>query len=116
MMRVESDSERIAAVLHDVVEDTPITFEDLRAEGFSEEIIAAVEALTKLEGESRLEAAKHAAANPIALRVKLADNAENMNLSRIPEPTEKDLNRLEEYKAVHAYLLSRLNDYTQART
>ena len=110
MIRVESDSERIAAVLHDVVEDTPVTFEDLRAEGFTEEVVAAVEALTKSDGESRLDAAKRAAKNPIALRVKLADNAENMNMSRIPQPTEKDMKRLEEYKAVREYLTSRLDD------
>jgi (p)ppGpp synthase/HD superfamily hydrolase len=107
MLRVNSDEERIAAVLHDAVEDTPVTLDELRSQGFSEPIVEAVRALTKLPGESRLAAAERAAANPIAIVVKLADNAENMDLSRIPEPTEKDYARLREYEAVRALLLSR---------
>ena len=107
MLRVTSLEERIAAVLHDAVEDTPVTFEELHAQGFSEAVVEAVRALTKLPGEGRLAAAERAAANPIARAVKLADNAENMDLSRITNPTEKDLARLKEYEAVRALLLSR---------
>jgi hypothetical protein len=66
----------------------------------------AITALTKLPGETRLAAAHRAAANPIARKVKLADNADNMDLSRIPNPTAKDWARLEEYKAVRAILLA----------
>lgn len=105
MFRVESPEERIAAVLHDVVEDTAVTLDDLAKEGFSQQVIDAVEALTKMPGEGRLEAAARAAQNKIARAVKLADNAENMDLSRIPDPTEQDRARLEEYKAVRALLL-----------
>lgn len=104
MLRVNSNAERIAAVLHDVVEDTPVTLDMLAAEGFAVEVLDAIAALTKHPGESRMEAAKRAAKNPIALAVKLADNAENMDLSRIPRPNEKDHARLEEYKAVRALL------------
>lgn len=73
-------------------------------------MVAAVEALTKRDGESRLDAAKRAAADPIAIRVKLADNAENSDLSRIANPSDTDLRRLKEYDEVRAYLMSRLND------
>jgi GTP diphosphokinase / guanosine-3',5'-bis(diphosphate) 3'-diphosphatase len=83
MLRLVTDEERIAAVLHDVVEDTSVTLDDLRAEGFSEPVLVAVEALTKRHGETRLQAAARAAAHPLARVVKLADNAENMDLSRI---------------------------------
>ena len=96
----------MAAVLHDVVEDTPVTLDQLANEGFPTEVIIAIEALTKRPGESRLEAAERAAANPIALSVKLADNAENMNLGRIKTPTEKDYARLQEYEQVRAFLLA----------
>lgn len=106
MLRVDGDHERMAAVLHDVVEDTAITLEALAAEGFPAPVIEAVAALTKLPGESRLAAATRAAKNAIARHVKLADNAENMDLSRIPNPSEKDLVRVEEYKAVRALLLA----------
>jgi GTP diphosphokinase / guanosine-3',5'-bis(diphosphate) 3'-diphosphatase len=107
MLRVTTEEERIAAVLHDVVEDTPITFEELQAQGFSESVVDAVRALTKLPGEGRMAAAERAAANPISLTVKLADNAENMDISRIATPTEKDFARLREYEAVRALLLAR---------
>lgn len=104
MLRVTHPEERIAAVLHDVVEDTDVTLEQLRDEGFAEGVLQAVEALTKRPGETRLEAAARAAHNPIALRVKLADNAENMDLSRLSNPTPKDHERLKEYEAVRELL------------
>lgn len=106
MLRMTTEQERIAAVLHDVIEDTSVTIEQLRSEGFTDEVLRALTALTKLSGESRLEAAKRAAIDPIARIVKLADNAENMDLSRIPNPTYSDFQRLEEYKAVRALLLT----------
>jgi (p)ppGpp synthase/HD superfamily hydrolase len=106
LLAVESIQERIAAALHDVVEDTAWTIEQLRAEGFSGEVIDAVEALTKRPGESRLDAARRAAANSIALRVKLADVADNMDLGRIASPSERDQARLVEYRVVKAYLES----------
>jgi GTP diphosphokinase / guanosine-3',5'-bis(diphosphate) 3'-diphosphatase len=106
MLRLEGTDERIAAVLHDVVEDTEVPLDALRQAGFSQAIIDAVEALTKRPGESRLDAAARAAINRIARAVKLADNAENMDLSRIANPTEKDFARIEEYKAVRALLIA----------
>jgi len=105
MLRVESEEERIAAVLHDVVEDSEVTLNDLRAEGFPETVLAAVAALTKLEGETRIEAALRAAAHPIARAVKLADNAENMDMSRIPKPGPRDHDRFEQYRQVRAILV-----------
>lgn len=106
MLRVSGLDEQIAAVLHDVVEDTQVTLDQLRAEGFSEPVLAAIKALTKRPGETRLEAARRAAANSIARTVKLADNADNMDLSRIAAPTESDYARLREYDQVRALLLS----------
>lgn len=104
MLRVEGEQERIAAVLHDVVEDTAVTLVQLAQEGFAPAVVAAIDALTKRPGQTRLDAAARAATNPIALAVKLADNAENMDLSRIASPTAKDFARLEEYKAVRKLL------------
>jgi GTP diphosphokinase / guanosine-3',5'-bis(diphosphate) 3'-diphosphatase len=106
MLRVTTEYERISAVLHDVIEDSNVTIEQLRSEGFPEEVLRALTALTKLSGESRIEAAKRASLDPIARIVKLADNAENMDLSRIPNPSNSDFQRLEEYKAVRALLLA----------
>jgi GTP diphosphokinase / guanosine-3',5'-bis(diphosphate) 3'-diphosphatase len=109
MLRVSGTEARIAAVLHDVVEDSAFTIEDLRKEGFSTTVLEAVAALTKEDGESRLEAALRAAKNEIARIVKLADNAENMNLGRLADPTDKDYARLEEYKKVREILMGECN-------
>ena len=106
MLRMRTEEERITALLHDVVEDSDFTLEDLTAEGFSANIITAVEALTKRAGESRIEAAQRAAMHPLARIVKLADNAENSDLSRISQPTEKDYERLEQYRQVRKILES----------
>ena len=95
---------RIVAILHDVIEDIAVTYQDLSAAGFDDEIIGAVEALTKRSGEKRIDAAARAKANPLALQVKLADVADNMNLARISNPTAEDYARLREYEGVLAYL------------
>ena len=97
---------RIAAVLHDVVEDSPVTLADLAAEGFDQEVLDALAALTKAPGETRVDAAHRAARHPIARAVKLADNADNSDLSRIAEPTDKDRQRLAEYHQVRKVLLA----------
>lgn len=83
-----------------------MTAEQLAAEGFSAEVLDAVDALTNRPGETRMQAAARAKANPIALVVKLADNAENMDLTRIPQPTDKDRARVREHEQVRAFLLA----------
>ncbi|HUV13309.1 MAG TPA: GTP pyrophosphokinase [Acidobacteriota bacterium] len=97
MMNMDSDSEKIVAVLHDVLEDTSVTADQLRAEGFSDEIIAAIECLTRDEGESYEDFIKRTKGNPLARRVKLADIEDNMNIRRIRNITDQDLQRLERY-------------------
>lgn len=106
MLRVNTEHEQMAAVLHDVVEDTSVTLARLEQEGFPAEVLRAIAALTKLPGETRLDAAMRAAADPVARVVKLADNTENMDLSRIPNPTDKDYARCREYEEVRAVLLA----------
>ena len=91
-------------VLHDIVEDSSITLDDLKSEGFPGEVVEAVAALTKAKGESRLDAARRASQNSIARQVKLADVKDNMNLSRLSSPTEKDYARLREYEQVKRLL------------
>lgn len=104
MLRLAHDEERIVAVLHDVVEDTATTLADLRDEGFSDAVLGAIDALTKREGETYQVFIERAARDPIARRVKLADLAENSDLSRISEPNQKDLDRIEKYRKATDYL------------
>jgi (p)ppGpp synthase/HD superfamily hydrolase len=97
MMRMESEAAMIAAALHDVVEDSAWTLEQLRDEGFSEEVLQAVDCLTRRDGETYDEFVARAGANAIARPVKIADLEDNMNVKRLGEMTPKDLARIEEY-------------------
>lgn len=98
MQRVKTLKEKIVAVLHDVLEDTTVTKEDLLMEGFPEDIVAAVIGVTRQKGESRKQFIRRASLNPISKEVKIADIEENLDLTRIPNPTEKDYRRIEMYK------------------
>ena len=98
MEKCETEAEKITAILHDVMEDTPYTLDDLRKEGFSEEILVALLCLTRREGEDYMRYIERVCKNPLAVRVKYADLEDNMDLRRIPEPTEGDFARLEKYK------------------
>lgn len=104
MLRVATPEERMAAVLHDVVEDCGVSLADLRAAGFSEAVVGAVDALTRREDESYDEFVARAATDPIGRRVKLADLEDNSDLSRIAEPTTRDFERLEKYRRAIAFL------------
>ena len=104
MRRLAHQDERIVAVLHDVIEDTRVSIADLRKDGFSETILAAIESLTRHEGEPYQIFIERAARNPLARRVKLADLAENSDLSRIDRPGPKDLERVEKYRKAVEYL------------
>ena len=106
LLAVHTLQEQIVAVLHDVVEDTAVTLVDLQREGFANDVLDAVQALTKQPGESRGAAARRAVANPIARIVKLADVTDHMDLARIAAPTDADYARVKEYEAVRAILVS----------
>ena len=97
MLRMTSEAAMIAAVLHDVVEDTDWTLERLREEGFSDEVLEAVDCLTHREGEGYQEFVERVRTNPIARLVKIADLEDNMNIRRISHLGAKDLERLEKY-------------------
>ena len=104
MMKQTTETTMIAAVLHDVVEDSPWTMEKLRAEGFPEDVLQAVACLTKREGEDYADFITRAGTNSIARAVKLADLEDNMDIRRIPEPTQKDFDRLAKYRRSWATL------------
>ncbi len=99
MLRMPDEGAMTAAALHDVVEDTPHTLDDLRAAGFPEAVVAAVDALTRREGETYEAFVRRAGKDPVARLVKRADLEDNMDLRRIARPTEQDLARLRKYRA-----------------
>ncbi|SNS69677.1 hypothetical protein SAMN05446037_101761 [Anaerovirgula multivorans] len=97
MQSCNSDLEKICAVLHDVIEDTNISLNELREEGFSEEALVILDLLTKKEQEDYRTFIDRISKNETACRVKIADLQDNMNLSRIKSPSIEDKKRVEKY-------------------
>jgi (p)ppGpp synthase/HD superfamily hydrolase len=97
MLRMDTEAAMMAAVLHDVVEDTEWTLERLREAGFSEEVLEAVDCLTHREGESYQQFVERVRTNPIARQVKIADLEDNMNVRRMNQLGPKELERMEKY-------------------
>jgi (p)ppGpp synthase/HD superfamily hydrolase len=89
---------QIAAALHDVVEDTAWTLDDLRAEGFGATVVAIVDALTRREGEEYFAFARRAAATPLSREVKRSDLLDNMDVRRLAQPAEQDWERIKRYR------------------
>ena len=85
------------ALLHDVVEDTDMTFEDLRAEGFSEEVLSALKSLTHDKSDPYMDYVARIKGNPIATAVKLADLRHNSDLTRLSVVDDKALARVKKY-------------------
>jgi (p)ppGpp synthase/HD superfamily hydrolase len=111
MGKMSNDAERIVALLHDVLEDSSYTAKDLLAEGISGDLVDAVIALTKVFDSKGVPIAYEkyliqVKSNPLACRVKLADLEDNMDLSRLNQVTEKDIQRVEKYQKAKAFLLS----------
>jgi len=99
MMRLRtSDDELMAvAVLHDVVEDCGVSFDDLRAFGMTERVISGVRALTRQNGETYDQFIERLAGNRDALLVKREDLRDNSDLTRLKGVTEKDVARMQKY-------------------
>ncbi len=95
----------VCALLHDVVEDTDCTFEDLQKMGFPDEAIIALKLLTHDPAVPYMEYVKAIAENPVAKQVKIADLRHNSDLSRMDEIDQRAIERAEKYKKALAYLI-----------
>jgi (p)ppGpp synthase/HD superfamily hydrolase len=95
----------VVALLHDVMEDSSITAEDLVKEGFGEHIINALLLMTHDDDVDYLDYVRAIKGNPIARTVKLADLAHNSDITRLNTVTEKDLKRVEQYQEAKEILL-----------
>ncbi|MEU5690497.1 HD domain-containing protein [Actinosynnema sp. NPDC020468] len=109
MARVVGDHARMAAVLHDVVEDTPVTAADLLAAGCPPEVVATVVALSHLDGEPQEDYLRRVAADPVAVEVKRADIADNTSPVRMADLDQATRTRLEAKYAAALDLLDRLS-------
>ena len=97
--QMSDEATTIVALLHDVVEDTDYTLDDLTRMGFDDTVTGALALLTHKNGVPYLEYVAKLKNNPIARAVKLADLRHNSDLSRLDEMNEKAKSRLEKYKA-----------------
>lgn len=95
--QMETEDETVVALLHDVVEDTKYTFDDIRAMGFSEKVIEALTLLTHDDAEPYLDYVARLKDNALARKVKLADLRHNSDLTRLDVIDEKALMRVRKY-------------------
>ena len=104
MAKMRSELEMSAALLHDVLEDSEITAEELLAEGIPAEVVEAVQHLTKTEEEEYMDFVARAGMNRIAAAVKLADIEDNIDVLRLLSLGEEDLARIQKYHAAWHFL------------
>ncbi len=102
--QMQTEGTVVVALLHDVVEDTPYTLQNLREMGFPEPVLTAISLMTHDVGTPYLEYIARIKDNPIARIVKLADLRHNSDLSRLDFMDEKALARVEKYKKAIALL------------
>ena len=105
MLRMETKDERMVALLHDVVEDTKYTPEDLRKAGYPRKILQSLDYLTRRDGEEYEEFIKRVKHNPLARKVKIADIEDNLDLGRIKKPKKRDFMRIEKYRRALSELM-----------
>lgn len=102
----KTEAEKIVGILHDVVEDTPWTFEALEAEGFSKEVIDALKCVTKLSvNENYDDFIERVKKSPLAVAVKINDLSDNMDIRRLPYLSDKDIKRLKKYLKAYKKLI-----------
>ncbi len=113
MLRGQDEAEQIIGILHDVIEDTSVTLNDLKNEGFSKEILDALSCITKQKGEPYEHFIERVLTNPLAAQVKLYDIEDNMDRDRIPNPTKHDMERYEKYAKYHEIIVQKLAELLQ---
>ena len=105
MGKFNKEHEKIVSVLHDVVEDCSVTLEHLAQLGFSEEIIYAIDCLTKQDGEPYMDFIIRLANNKLAQTVKIEDIKDNLDITRLSiSLNEKDIARIKKYHEAYLYL------------
>lgn len=100
---MDTDTEKAIAYLHDVLEDTDVTVDELR-NMFQNEIVDTVITLTHRKDESYFEYIQRISKSKLAKKIKVADLLHNLDITRIKEPTKQDYERLEKYKKAILYL------------
>lgn len=110
MMRCNHPNAKIVALLHDVVEDTATTFEDLEAAGFSPQVLATLRLVTHAEEVPYNDYISSLMADPIAIEVKIADLEDNSDIRRLNDIGDRDVARLRKYLAAHRRLIAKRDE------
>lgn len=105
--RSEDREVQMIAVMHDLIEDTDITYQELRDRGFTDRVIEGVRCMTKVKGETAEEYFAKVASNKDSVIVKMADLRHNSDIRRLKGVTEKDIKRIEKYQRMY----ERLKEY-----
>lgn len=106
MLAGKTIEEKIVGILHDVVEDTNVSIEDLKEVGFSETVIIAIDTLSKRKDETYDAFIDRVCKNKLACSVKILDLKDNMNPDRIENPTQEDFMRMSKYKKALTKLIN----------
>lgn len=104
MLKFSSVEEQIVAVLHDVIEDSDITLDDLRKKNFSNDVLTAIELLTKKPGQDYQNYLEKISENNLARKIKIEDIKDNLNLTRLTSVSAQDLERAKKYHAALQFL------------
>lgn len=110
MNYLDSDDEELQcmALLHDVAEDTKITFQEMLESGMSERVIAALRLVTKMPGQTYDEYKAGVLSNTDAMQVKKADLTDNSDIRRLKGITEKDIERTVKYQRFYMEIEAKL--------
>lgn len=101
----ETDTQRMVGLLHDLLEHTDVTKQQLLDEGFPEPVVEAVDAISRREGEDYEQYVRRLGPNALARRVKIAELIDNMDLLRLKMLNDDDCRRLMKYHQAWRYLL-----------
>lgn len=112
MNYLDTDDEEMQciALLHDVAEDTRITFQDMRDAGMTDRVIAALRLLTKMPGQTYDEYKSGVLSSVDAMKVKKSDLTDNSDIRRLKGISEKDIERTVKYHRFYLELESKLKD------
>lgn len=106
MSQFQQTDEMVVAVLHDVIEDSDVSLDDLTSNGFSRAVVEAIDCLSHRKGERYEEYIKRISTNILARKIKIEDLKDNMDLTRLDSVSDKDLARIEKYHSALRVLLA----------
>lgn len=112
MHYLKSDDEELQCIAlgHDVIEDTDVTYQELREAGFTDRVIEGIRLLTKLPGQTLDEYKAGVFSSVDAMRVKLCDLRHNSDIRRLKGVTEKDVNRMVKYHNFYLEIEAKLKE------